>query len=185
MKKYLFLTLAGIFFIFGVALAGTTTPAQGNKSSMPWPCPRWAWSNGQQLQIVTVKGTVTSFSPPVAVLKTSKGDIYLRLGPWWFWQQTGYVLKPGDPVEVQGYLWNNYMVPATIKTPTQTIVLRDQYGFPIWRGGMGRGRCMGMRRGFWGGGYWAYPPANGTAPMPGRGMGGGYGRGSGMGGYVR
>jgi hypothetical protein len=178
MKKYLFLTLAGIFFIFGVALAGTTTPAQGNKSAMPWPCPRWAWSNGQQLQIVTVKGTVTSFSPPVAVLKTSKGDIYLRLGPWWFWQQQGYTLRQGEKVEAQGYMFNNYLVPVKIKTSTGEIVLRDKAGFPIWRAAMGRG--MGRGRGFWGN-----SSANGTAPMPGRGMGGGYGRGRGMGGYVR
>lgn len=114
----------------------------------------------QSRQAITIRGTLIFFRPPVATIKTEKNQFYLRVGPWWFWQESGYILKPGENIEVQGYFWNNYIVPVVIRTATQVIILRDQYGFPVWRGRMGRGRCW---RRFWPG------SGPGNQPVPGQG----------------
>ncbi|MBT8764315.1 hypothetical protein KFV02_10255 [Desulfohalobiaceae bacterium Ax17] len=128
-------------------------------------CPGWHATQ----QVITISGEVTSFTPPVAVLKTQEGEVSLRLGPIWFWQQKGYVLKPGEKVDVQGYKFNNLLIPVKIKTAQQEIVLRDQYGFPVWRGGRGaRGGCC-----------WGNAQGNASRQFGPGHMG--YGRGKGMG----
>ena len=129
----------------------SVNPGTGAGTTYPPAAPWW---NGQSLQTTTITGTITSFAPPIGVLTTPNRTLYLRLGPWWFWQQNGYTLSPGESVTVEGYLLGNYMIPTVIKTSNQTITLRDQYGLPVWRGGFGpgwggRGRCWG-----WGGRWW-------------------------------
>ncbi|WP_456324504.1 hypothetical protein [Desulfonauticus submarinus] len=173
MRKKIILFLTGIFFIansvaYSVGFVASTQGAgQQNNSHLPlktWPYPgsvrSWAparstaaQSSATQSQLpanqqVTIQGTITSFTPPVATVRTANGEVYLRVGPWWFWQQRGY-LNAGEPVEVQGYLWGSYLLPTTIKTSKQTITLRDQYGFPVWRGGWGPGRGWGRGRCWW------------------------------------
>jgi hypothetical protein len=129
----------------------SVNPGAGAGTAYPPAAPWW---NGQSLQTTAITGTITSFAPPIGVLNTPNGDLYLRLGPWWFWQQSGYALNPGESVTVEGYLVGNYMIPTVIKTSNRTITLRDQYGLPVWRGGFGpgwcgRGRCWG-----WGAHRW-------------------------------
>ncbi len=154
MKRFLFFLLG--FFIFfpgGVSLAGTR---DFNKNvpehSRPYPCPGWRWSQGQRGHFTTINGTVKIFSPPVVVVKTGKGDIYLRVGPWWFWRRAGYTLKRGEKIEARGYIFGDYLIPSKIIAPSGEILLRDKDGFPLWRGGWrhrhrwgwGRPCCQGQ-----------------------------------------
>ena len=126
--------------------------AQQKEEIAPLPCPMWPECIKRPPEAITINGTVKAIYPPVAVLETDEGELYFRLGPWWFWKEKGYSLNQGEEVEVRGYRFNNYIVPISIKTDKQEIVLRDQDGLPLWRRyKKGRGRMgwggygMGMR----------------------------------------
>jgi len=111
----------------------------------------------------TIKGTLVKFLPPIAVLKTAQGEIYLRVGPWWFWANQNCTLTPGETIETKGYKINNYFVPVEIKTSKGEIVLRDNTGFPVWRGQMRYGRGRYLRgRGFGAGGGYGQKQTPGT-----------------------
>ncbi len=151
--KILFLTVVVGLFIGGSIGIGIAGGLNSNGSMRGWPyhapCPSWRWSQGQQVHSASLKGTVTTFSPPIAILKTKRGEVYMRVGPWWFWRGVRYKIKTGDRIEVQGYMFGDYVVPSKIITDSGEIVLRDRYGFPLWRGGWrhrwNRGCCQGQR----------------------------------------
>jgi len=158
MKRLGYLLIAIMLFMGSPPVGAQETSPKDTAGVPSYPYP--------QREKSTIKGKVTQILPPIAALTTGKGQVYIRLGPWWFWRQRGYVLRVGEVVEVQGYLWNNYLIPITIKTPHQTIVLRNQAGFPLWRGGMGR------RHRFWGGRCFGCAPLNNnTTPTPATGNG--------------
>ncbi len=144
----------------GVALALSLIFGTGNallfaeqgEATSPFPCPKWPECLDRTSEISTFKGTVKAIYPPVAVLETDEAELYFRLGPRWFWKAMGYALKQGEEVEIQGYRFNNMIIPVVIKTKTQDIILRDKNGIPLWRRykkGKGRmgwgGYGMGMR----------------------------------------
>ncbi|SDN66116.1 hypothetical protein SAMN04488516_10460 [Desulfonauticus submarinus] len=136
MKKRFILGLMGVFLTLGLALGEITGYAKEN--STVFSCPRWSWRGGQEVKMIEIQGKIKQFSPPVAILKTKSGDVYMRLGPWWFWRQQGYNLKLGENVSVKGYEYGDYFIPVKLNTATREIVLRDQQGFPIWRSCWGR-----------------------------------------------
>jgi hypothetical protein len=92
------------------------------------------------------------------LLKTDKGSLLVHLGPGWYLDEQKFTVKAGDTLEATGskVTLNNQpaMIAREVKVNGKTLKLRDDQGFPVWRG-MGRG--------------------------PGRGPGGGQGRGPGGG----
>ncbi len=136
----------GLFFscfVFSIGSAQNNTSGQrsvygpqmrGDFSYPHMGCPgmrRWQ----RNVVIQEFKGVVSSVSFPISEVKTDNGILYIRLGPWWYWQKQGYQLSAGEEVKITGYKWGNYVIPIKILTPSQEIVLRDERGFPMWRGG--------------------------------------------------
>ncbi|MDQ7032835.1 MAG: hypothetical protein Q9M37_09020 [Desulfonauticus sp.] len=147
--KKIGLIVAFVGLGLNMAIAGTA--ARTNNQNLNNPpsgmmfCPWRGYRSGQQISIEQFTGTLKTFLPPIGIIKTSDSkELYIRIGPWWFWQQQGYNLQVGEKLTISGYKWGNYIVPVKITTSKGTIVLRDQYGFPVWRY---RGRGKGIGRG--------------------------------------
>ena len=98
------------------------------------------------------------------VLKTSKGNITINLGPPWFVSKQGFTLQKGDTLEVTGSKVTKdektVLLAAEVKKNGQTLKVRDEKGAPLCRGqgpdgqgteGKGRG---GMGSGGRGRGSW-------------------------------
>ena len=98
------------------------------------------------------------------VLKTSKGNITINLGPPWYVRKQGFTLQKGDTLEVTGSKVTKdektVLLAAEVKKNGQTLKVRDEKGVPLFRGqgpdgqetkGRGRG---GMGSGGRGRGSW-------------------------------
>jgi hypothetical protein len=84
------------------------------------------------------------------VLKTNQGSLMVHLGPGWFLAEKKFVVKAGDTLEATGSKVTLNHQPALIarevKVNGQTLILRDDQGFPRWRRrgqGLGRGQSGG------------------------------------------
>jgi len=100
--------------------------------------------------LVTLKGTVDDLRQEtrgegqnfaVLVLKTSdRGLVAVELAPTWFFQVD---LFAGARVEVTGSLLNEegrfWLLASSLTFQGERVGLRDDLGFPLWRGGKGRG----------------------------------------------
>jgi hypothetical protein len=98
------------------------------------------------------------------VLKTSKGNITVNLGPPWYVSKQGFALRKGDTLEVTGSKVTKdektVLLAAEVKKDGQTLKVRDEKGEPLFRGQgpagqetKGRGRD-GMGSGGRGRGSW-------------------------------
>ncbi|MBA2848403.1 hypothetical protein G4V39_03745 [Thermosulfuriphilus ammonigenes] len=89
----------------------------------------------------TIRGRVLDINPPVARVQGEDGQVYnVRLGPIWYWRDNNYSLSTGEQVEIIGYRQGNLIFPRLIRANGREITLRDQNGFPLWRG---HGPCCG------------------------------------------
>ena len=78
------------------------------------------------------------------LFESATGEVfYAILGPYWYLEDQGLVLEPGMTVDVIGsvvepywepYSDHRFLVAAEIVAGTQTAVLRDEFGFPLWHG---------------------------------------------------
>ena len=98
------------------------------------------------------------------VLKATKGNITVDLGPPRYVSQQGFTLQPGDTLEVTGSKvtkdGKTVLLAAEVKKNKQTLKVRDEKGVPLFRGqgsdgqeSKGRGRS-GMGGGGRGRGNW-------------------------------
>lgn len=112
---------------------GTEKTLQGTVKEVQWVQGRVPWMKGVHLVIGTEEGTFTAM-----------------LGPYYVLQSQGYEPQEGDKVDLLGSVLKindqNVIVVKTLTSGEKTIQLRDDQGFPVWRGGPG----MGGRRGTWG-----------------------------------
>ncbi len=71
------------------------------------------------------------------VVKTESETIPVHLGPVWYMNEQDS-LNTGDKIEVTGsritYDSAPAIVAATVKKNEMTLRLRDQNGYPVWRG---------------------------------------------------
>jgi hypothetical protein len=88
------------------------------------------------------------------LLKTDQGSLLVHLGPGWYLDEQKFTVKAGDTLEATGskVTLNNQpaMIAREIKVNGKTLKLRDDQGFPVWRGmgyGPGRGPGGGQGRG--------------------------------------
>ncbi len=99
-------------------------------------------------------------------VKTDKGNVPVHLGPGWYIENQDVTIEPNDNVEIKGSIITFDGKPAIIayevKKEEEILVLRDEDGFPAWRGWRQRSEMLpptqqGMR---WkGSGGWG-PKAN-------------------------
>jgi hypothetical protein len=118
-----------------------------------------AWDTDE---VVTVEGVFVEVERPYATLKSDETFYVVHLGPPWYWDKTGYEVKTGDQVSVNGQLSRDgdeiHLYPHTIIRGDETIKLADENGVPVWSGrgssedpppppaagrGKGRGGCCG------------------------------------------
>lgn len=78
----------------------------------------------------------------------------INLGPQVWLNNQGLQLKQGDTVKIKAYkgiLYNGtptlFAAQVTGANGGKTVVLRDQYGFPMWRWSLKGGRGRGYGRG--------------------------------------
>jgi hypothetical protein len=73
-----------------------------------------------------------------AVLKTDQGSIAVHLGPAWYLEQQQAALKVGDLMEVTGskvtFNQKPTIIAKELRVNGKTVNLRDEQGFPRWRG---------------------------------------------------
>ena len=91
------------------------------------------------------------------VLKTSKGNITINLGPPWYVSKQGFALRKGDTLEVTGSKvtkdGKTVLLAAEVKKNGHTLKVRDEKGAPLFRGQGPDGQgTEGRRRGGMGSG---------------------------------
>lgn len=94
--------------------------------------------------VVTVEGTVqkVQIAPgqgmPYLELQSGEDTIKVYLGPVRFLMEQDFNPKAGTVVSVKGYKMNPDVVAISITIPSEkkTVKLRDEKGWPVWRGGM-------------------------------------------------
>lgn len=101
-------------------------------------------------KVVTYE-TVAGFGPHgvKAVTVESEGKSHtIMLGPEFYLTDEKLSLKEGDEVSIvaspAGYRTKTFFVAKSVKVGEKTLALRDEAGFPVWRG---QGRRFGNSRG--------------------------------------
>lgn len=72
------------------------------------------------------------------LLKTTKGELSVHLGPSWFLDRQALKLAPRDVIEVTGspvtYDDKPALLAAQVRKGSETLRLRTADGLPLWRG---------------------------------------------------
>jgi hypothetical protein len=98
--------------------------------------------------IVEVSGTITRVQialgqgMPYLEVKTAKDVVKLYLGSMRYLVQENFTPKAGDVLEAKGYKMGDSVVAIRVELPAskKVLKLRDENGWPLWMGGMRRGR---------------------------------------------
>jgi hypothetical protein len=71
-------------------------------------------------------------------VKTEKETVSVHLGPGWYVENQDVKIEPKDKVEIAGsritFDGKPAIIAARIKKGDETLVLRDENGFPVWSG---------------------------------------------------
>ncbi len=74
------------------------------------------------------------------LLKANEETIDVHLGPVSYIEGQNFNFEPGDTLEIKGDLLNDSQMPTMIaievKKGNDTLTLRDDDGFPMWRGSL-------------------------------------------------
>jgi hypothetical protein len=89
-------------------------------------------------------GAVRGMSYRSATLKTDQGEVVVHLGPAWYMDEQKLSLKKGDTLEATGAKTTQddktVILAREVTINGKKMTLRDNQGFPVWRGqGPGRG----------------------------------------------
>lgn len=131
----------GFLIITGAMVSTTWAQQRGGKGMM--------YSRNYDVNTVeTIEGELVevSYNPSQknavmmgvhVVVKTESETIPVHLGPIWYMNEQDS-LNTGDKIEVTGsritYNGAPAIVAATVKKNEMTLRLRDQNGYPVWRG---------------------------------------------------
>jgi hypothetical protein len=124
-------------------------PWRGKGTWGPWGTNYYHW-NWNPATLETIDGEVKSkdtITPPQGrkmlpavgmTLKIDKGDVYVHLGPQWYFDKQELAINRGDTVEVTGSKTvaegNTVLLASSVKKGDKTWQFRDQQGFPFWSG---------------------------------------------------
>jgi len=135
------------------------------------------------LKTVTGKVTRTTtgdafarFGMAAIEIEAGGKKMLVHIGPAWYLARENFSVKAGDEVKVVGTPVSvgdeSYIVAQSVTAGEKTLALRDDAGYPLWRGG---GRFSGRFRGR-GPGYGRGAGPGWGGPCWGSGGGPGYGR---------
>lgn len=72
------------------------------------------------------------------LVNTGEETLEVHLGPSWYLESRDFAIAPKDKIAITGSRINFYGEPAIIarqiEKGNETLILRDEYGFPLWRG---------------------------------------------------
>lgn len=148
--KVLARTIGGMaagFVFFG--LLGSSSLAQAPRG------PVYQWGTEKTLtgtikEVQTTQGRRPGMVGVHLVVDTKDGAFTAMVGPYYVLQSQGYEPKKGDQVELLGSALKindqNVIVVKTLTAGSKVVQLRDDEGFPLWKGGP----RMGGRPGAWG-----------------------------------
>ena len=141
-----------LVFALGLAVLGILTASE----SWAQGGPRWqgsgGWGPGGAYMKLYDPKTVESITGEVVkvdlvpmrgmsggvhlTLKTEKETIPVHLGPSWYLERQDLKLAPKDKVEIKGsrvtFNGKPAVIAAEVKKGDETLVLRDEAGFPAW-----------------------------------------------------
>jgi hypothetical protein len=74
---------------------------------------------------------------PYLDVKTKDGTRKVWLGSMRYLMEQNFNPKAGDEIQVSGYAQNEGILASKVTLPGRktTLLLRDERGFPLWRGG--------------------------------------------------
>jgi hypothetical protein len=72
---------------------------------------------------------------PSLEIRTGEKTTRVRLGSMRYLMEQDFRPKAGDEIAVQGYRVEDGVVAITVTCGGKTLRLRDEAGFPVWRGG--------------------------------------------------
>lgn len=148
MKKIEAMTFALTFILTSTATLSLAEPWKEWKGSGGWSR-RSAYQKMYDLQTVsTMNGEVVEVEKITPLrgmsygihlkLRTADGILSVHLGPSWFVERQDLKIAKGDKIEVKGsrITFNDEpaVIAAEIKKGNDTLVLRDENGFPLWSG---------------------------------------------------
>jgi hypothetical protein len=90
-----------------------------------------------------IQGTIASVDADTLVVQTVSGEqVTVENRAWWFAQEQGFSAQVGDQVTLVGFYEGDDFEVGRIDdaTTSQTVLLRDENGRPLWAG---RGRRGG------------------------------------------
>jgi hypothetical protein len=72
------------------------------------------------------------------IMKTDQETLSVHLGPSWYIENQDVQIEPGDQIEVKGsrIMFDDKaaIIAAEVKKEDETLILRDEKGFPAWSG---------------------------------------------------
>jgi hypothetical protein len=92
---------------------------------------------GEIVNIEKIPGKMVKYGIHLMV-KTPKETISVHLGPDWYIENQEEKLESGDKVTIKGsritYEEKPAIIAAEVKRGEDTLILRDENGYPLWRG---------------------------------------------------
>jgi hypothetical protein len=97
--------------------------------------------------VVEVRGTIAKVQTargqgmPYLEVNTANGTVKLYLGSMRYLMQENFLPKAGEALEAKGYKASDGVVAIRVELPAskKVLKLRDENGWPLWRGGRWRG----------------------------------------------
>ena len=105
--------------------------------------------------VIQISGRVTrvdAFRPgegmPALTVDVDGNATRVLLGSMRYLMEQNFNLKAGAEVRIKGYKLPTAVVAIEVRRMEdgKTVKLRDENGWPLWRGGGGHGHCCGGRR---------------------------------------
>jgi hypothetical protein len=118
------------FFLISILFAGVLAMAK--------PAPAYEINSAFDLERQIIHGRVLYVDDQVACVRTDYGNqIYVQLGPQWYWERHRYWLPAGDDVEMAVWYdpndqYTDWYFAADIWGPGYHFALTNDVGVPLW-----------------------------------------------------
>ncbi|MBI4698137.1 MAG: DNA-binding protein [Nitrospirae bacterium] len=139
-----------VFLIFGLLLSTNSFAQRGMKwkGSGGWGTDTQYGRMYNLKTLETISGEIVSVEKmaPIKgmyygihiIVKTDKETIPVHLGPGWYIENQDIKIEPKDKIQVRGskiiFEGKPAIIAAEVKKGDETLMLRDENGFPVWSG---------------------------------------------------